>query len=89
MLRRLYRCLVSLHPPVFRERFEEELLWIFEEASGSWGAGSLVADASISLTRQWLIRLELWRWAAAGLAGLVPLLIAFGSFLPWDRAWPP
>jgi hypothetical protein len=37
----LYRCLVRLHPAVFRLRFEEEMLWIFDEA--------LLGDGSISL----------------------------------------
>jgi hypothetical protein len=85
MVRGLYRCLVWLHPAGFRLRFEEEMLWIFDQAAGTWGAGSLVADAGISLTRQWLIRSGLWIWVAAGIAGIVPLIVAFGSFLPWDR----
>ena len=87
MVRGLYRCLVRLHPVAVRVRFEEEMLWIFDEAEGTWGAASLIADASISLTRRWLTRLELWKWVAAGIAGIVPLIIAFGSFIPWDRAW--
>jgi hypothetical protein len=86
MVRSLYRCLVRLHPAPFRVRFEEEMLWVFDEAVGTWGAASLVADASSSLLRQWLVRLEIWQWIAAGVAGIVLLLIAFGSFLPWDRA---
>jgi hypothetical protein len=85
MVRVLYRCLVWLHPAAFRLQFEEEMLWIFGQAADAWGAGSLVADAGISLSRQWLIRSGLWRWAVAGIAGLVLLIIAFGSFLPWDR----
>lgn len=87
MVRGLYRCLVRLHPPAFRLRFREEMLWIFDQSAGTWGRGSLVADASISLGRQWLIRSGLWQWVAAGVAGIVPLLIAFGSFLPWDWPW--
>jgi hypothetical protein len=85
MVRGLYRCLVWLHPPAFRLRFGEEMLWIFDQAVGAWGAASLIVDASISLSRQWLLRSGLWKWAAAGIAGIVPLIIAFGSFLPWDR----
>jgi hypothetical protein len=83
-MRFLYALLISLHPPSFRERFAQEMLWIFEEAANSWGAGALLRDAILSLLRQWLIRSELWKWLVAGIAGLVPLIIAFGSFLPWD-----
>jgi len=65
MIRGLYRCLVWLHPPAFRLRFEEEMFWVFDQAVGTWGAAALVADAIISLSRQWLLRSGLWKWAAA------------------------
>jgi hypothetical protein len=84
-MRFLYALLISLHPPSFRKRFAQEMLWIFDEAANSWGAASLLRDAILSLLRQWLIRSELWKWLVAGIAGVVPLIIAFGSFLPWDR----
>jgi hypothetical protein len=84
MVRSLYRCLVWLHPVPFRVRFQEEMLWVFDEAVGSWGPASLVADASSSLIRQWLTRLEVWKWIAAGVAGIGLLMIAFGSFLHSD-----
>jgi hypothetical protein len=84
-MRFVYALLISLHPPSFSERFAQEMLWIFDEAANSWGAGSLLRDAILSLLRQWLIRSELWKWLVAGIAGVVPLIIAFGSFLPWDR----
>lgn len=79
-MRTLYSLLVRLHPLAFRERFGPEMLLIFEEAGNGWGGGSLLVDATVSLLRQWLIRSDLWKWAVAGLAGVVPLLIAFGSF---------
>lgn len=85
MVRGLYRCLIRLHPAGFRLQFQEEMFWIFDQAVGTWGAASLVADAITSLSRQWLLRSGLWKWAAAGIAGIVLLIIAFGSFLPWDR----
>jgi len=83
-MRGLYRCLVWLHPPVFRQRFAGEMLWIFDEAAGTWGAVSLLADAGISLLRQWLMRSELWKGAVAFMCGILPLVIAFGSFIPWE-----
>jgi hypothetical protein len=85
MSRALYRMLLRLHPAEFRERFAEEMQWIFEEAAGKWGITSLVTDAGLSLARQWLIRSDLWKWLVAGIAGMVPLLVAFGSFLFADR----
>lgn len=85
MMRRVYRCLLWLHPTAFRRQFEEEMLWIFDEAAHAWGAALLFSDASASLVRQWLLRSGLWMWVVAGIAGIIPLLIAFGSFLPWDR----
>ena len=81
----LYRLLVRLHPAEFRERFADEMQWIFEEPAGKWGVTSLVTDAGISLARQRLIRSDLWKWVVAGVAGMVPLLLAFGSFLFADR----
>ena len=80
MTRTFYRWLVCLHPPAFRLRFEEELLWIFDESSAS-GAGPLFYDAAISLLRQWLLRSGMWKWALGGIAALLPLLIGFGSFM--------
>jgi hypothetical protein len=85
MTRTLYRWLIYLHPPAFRLRFEEELLCIFDESSDAPGATPLLYDAAISLLRQWLMRSGMWKWVVAGIAGAVPILIGFGSFL-WD--WP-
>ena len=48
MLRRLYQCLIWLHPSAFRLRFEEEMLWIFDEGADGWGMASLFGDASLS-----------------------------------------
>jgi hypothetical protein len=87
IMRGLYRCLVWLHPPAFRQHFAEEMLWIFDEASATTGAVSLVADAGISLVRQWLMRSELWKGVAAVIGGIVPMVIAFGSFIPWEGVW--
>lgn len=84
MIRNIYRGLVYLHPTRFRRNFEEEMLWIFDQAGNPYEIASLLADVTTSLGRQWLIRSNLWIWIAASLGGVVPLSIAFGSFL-WDR----
>jgi hypothetical protein len=81
MTRTVYRWLICLHPPAFRLRFEPELLWIFDESSDASGAAPLVYDAAISLLRQWLMRSGAWKWVVGGIAGVVYLLIGFGSFL--------
>lgn len=81
MIRTFYRWLICLHPPAFRQRFEQELLWIFDESSKASGAAPLLYDAVISLLRQWLVRSGMWKWALGGIAGALPVLIGFGSFL--------
>ena len=86
MVRGLYRCLVWLHPAAFRLRFEEEMLWIFDEAADAWGTASLLRDASISLLRQWLIRSQLWKWVVAGIAAVAPPILVFGD---WDSPLAP
>ena len=81
MTRTLYRWLICLHPPAFRLRFEQELFWIFDESSDASGAMPLFYDAAISLLRQWLLRSGMWTWVLGGIAGVLPILIGFGSFL--------
>jgi hypothetical protein len=88
-MRFLYASLIRLHPPSFRTRFADEMRLTFEEAAHSWGPSALLGDALLSLLRQWLIRSDLCKWLVAGIAGLVPLLIAFGTFLPWDKPMHP
>ena len=58
MKRRLYMWLLRLHPPNFRQRFGDEMLGIFDEVALTGGALSLLADAFVSLWRQWLLRPE-------------------------------
>lgn len=81
MIRTFYHWLISLHPPVFRERFADELLWIFDESRDASGTGTLFCDAIISLLRQWLLRSGMWKWVLGGIAAILPLLIGFGSFM--------
>jgi hypothetical protein len=56
MLRFLYAFLIRLHPRRFRERFADEMLAIFEEASGTMGSVRLLGDGLWSLVRQWTFR---------------------------------
>ncbi len=58
MLRGLYYWLLRLHPRCFRQRFAEEMLEIFEDVSGPLAIASLLADAFVSLFRQWVLRSE-------------------------------
>jgi len=81
MTRTLYRWLVCLHPPAFRLRFAQELLWIFDESSDASGGVPLLYDAAISLLRQWLLRSGMWKWVLGGVAGAFPIVVGFGSFL--------
>src|SRR2546429_3008659 len=60
MLRLFYRWLLSFHPARFRKRFAEEMLSIFDHIEGRAAAVELVADAFISLVRQWTMRSEYW-----------------------------
>ncbi|HTX16871.1 MAG TPA: hypothetical protein VMD77_16330 [Candidatus Baltobacteraceae bacterium] len=63
MTRFLYRMLIALHPPRFRERFGDEMLCAFDESAPD-RAGRLFADAFLSLFRQWFLRSGLWKMAS-------------------------
>jgi hypothetical protein len=56
MMGTLYRYLLHLHPPRFRERFEEEMLLVFGDAHTGTKKLWLVSDAVLSLVRQWALR---------------------------------
>jgi hypothetical protein len=60
MLRHLYRCVLHLHPPAFRQRFGDEMLLIFDQQQRALGALRLLVDALVSLGRQWILRPEFW-----------------------------
>jgi C-terminal processing protease CtpA/Prc len=61
MLRRIYRCVLRLHPPAFRSRFGDEILSIFDQATGRFSGFRLLMDNMLSLVRQWTLRPEFWR----------------------------
>ncbi len=67
--RSLYRALVYLHPPAFRQRFAEEMLSTFEEAAQDQNVAGLLVDGFVSLTRQWLLRPNAWRTPVIEVSG--------------------
>ena len=48
----LYRFLVRIHPVSFRTRFEDEMLWVFEEQSRHENVSSLLLDGLRSVLVQ-------------------------------------
>ena len=86
-MHRLYRFLILLHPREFRERYGDEMILIFEDATASWCIGSLLLDAARSLLRQWFLRPAILKWLGASIGATVPLIFSFGSFIPWGNVW--
>ena len=80
MTRTLYRCLVWMHPPVFRREFAGEMLWIYDEAAQSENVAPLLLDGFVSLARQWLLRSGCWKLLAA-LAGALFQVSIGGALL--------
>ena len=81
-MRTCYRCLLWLHPPMFRRQFAGEMLWIFDQAAESQGAFPLFFDGLGSLGRQWLLRSGWWKIALAlSLALFEVVLGGFGAML--------
>jgi hypothetical protein len=69
MLRRLYRCAVRLHPPGFRRRFGDEMLYIFDQQKGTRAGVSVTLDCFFSLLRQWTLRSHTADLGSAALSG--------------------
>jgi hypothetical protein len=86
MATRLYRWLVRLHPPAFRERFAAEMLCVYDDAD--WGERPrLLADGVVSVARQWVLRSRYWIAGAAALGALLQLVVAgTASFGATSRA---
>lgn len=51
--RTVYKTILHLHPAPFRERFSQEMLWIFDEMVGEIGMPRLAMDGLSSLLKQW------------------------------------
>jgi hypothetical protein len=71
MTRTLYQSLLWLHPPRFRERYAEEMTWIFDETAPPKERAFLFYDGLVSLARQWVVRSGLWKVALAALLAAV------------------
>jgi len=86
MLRLFYRWLLRFHPTRFRERFAEEMLSIFDRAEARTAGARLVADAFVSLVRQWAMRSEYWEEkasvSAVAAADGSPVFFTLESFKP-------
>jgi hypothetical protein len=52
--RGLYRLLLFLHPPAFRERFAGEMLWIFDQSVMDGDTLRVMGDGCVSLVTQWM-----------------------------------
>lgn len=77
-MRTCYRCLLWLHPPIFRRQFAEEMLWIYDRTAESQGSLPLFFDGLSSLARQWLLRSGWWKIALA--LAFAALQVALGGF---------
>ena len=86
MLRYCYQCLLHLHPERFRERYAEEMMSIFDHVGGKAERAKLVADAFVSLLRQWIFRPQNWeqKMVASVPAGTTtaPTFFVLGDFKP-------
>jgi hypothetical protein len=76
-MRTCYRCLLWMHPAVFRREYGNEMLWIFDQTAGSQGASALFVDGLGSLARQWVLRSGWWRVVLA--LGLAVFQMVFGG----------
>jgi hypothetical protein len=81
MSRFFYACLLRLHPRRFRQRFAEEMLWIFDQTSPARSRAALFADGLLSLFRQWALRPEFQQEPQPLFDGL-PMFYTGGSDTP-------
>ena len=84
----LYRSIVALHPPAFRQQFGAEMELIFDESGRQ---PRLLWDVLFSLIRQWFLRRRIWIFGLAGVGGAIPFALAFGflnAAMNWYRVPP-
>ena len=87
MLRVLYGCVLRAHPRYFRERFAAEMQSIFDHSESKFAAAGLLADALLSMARQWTLRPQYWQEPSlAATAGGAPFFCMLGTSKPRTAA---
>ena len=90
MLRTCYSFLLRLHPAPFRQSYGKEMLAIYDDVAAGGSVCELFIDAVASLFRQWVLRAEFRRPAAAepvaAVSGDVPLLASLDLYTPRPEA---
>lgn len=84
MTRFFYRFLIWMHPRAFRERFGDEMLCAFDEASDASAAPFLI-DGIASVARQWMFRSGLWRFSIGAAATALVIVGYAHSEANWQR----
>lgn len=69
--RRLYQLLLALHPAAFRERFAEEMLWVFDVSVADTGACRALTDGALSVMKQWAAN-DVSPTTSSGMFGRLP-----------------
>jgi len=69
--RRVYQLLLALHPAGFRERFAQEMLWVFDQSVADTGVCHALADGTLSAMKQWAAN-DVSPRADDGMFGRVP-----------------
>lgn len=82
MIRVLYQLLLALHPDGFRNRFGEEMLWLFDESVAEGRVASAFGDGLVSVARQWACRSGLWKVAVGAAVALLEIVLVFLAFTP-------
>jgi len=75
VIRILYLSFLRLHPSCFRERFAEEMLWIFDQAPTLGERTFLLGDGFRSVVRQWIVRSGMWKYAVALLIAVIQAIV--------------
>ncbi|MEG9432718.1 hypothetical protein [Terriglobus sp. ADX1] len=78
--RRIYQLLLALHPAAFRERFAQEMLWVFDQTVADTGVCRALADGILSATKQWAAN-DMTPSVADGMFGRLPTQSVSPQFL--------
>src|SRR5258708_6291357 len=86
MMRRIYILLLHMHPKIFKHRFGDEMLGIFDQSEEK---SSLLADGILSLLRQWTIRPQQTGFSTTVATDGVPLFYSAEAEVPPTRTLMP